>query len=169
MVLRMPDSSEPCHTGPQFTTLRRSVVAVCLVIALVSGLLSAVRYSVWRTDETLSLLRSSHGGVRKAPTMRPGEPAPGEALVRAARRELRPGETWDVKTPAGGCLGPDGLPPGNNSPRIRYARHSFWLAFRLMPNAMDCTDPDVVLYWRRQAPDPENIVVRDKWFRIVRP
>lgn len=164
----MAQSGETRLKGPWFTTLRRSVVAVCLVLALISGVFSGVRYTVWRIDETIWMASQSHDGVRIAPH-RPGEPHPDEELVRAARKELRPGETWDLKTPAGGCLGPDGLPPGNNSPRIRYARHSFWLAFRLMPNAMDCTDPDVVLYWRRKPPDPDAIVLRSEWFRIVRP
>ena len=164
----MADTSESDRTGPRFLRLRRGAVAGALAITLISGVYSSVRYAVWRTDETITLARDARGGVRKAPS-RPGEDAPGESLVRAARRELRPGETWDLATPAGGCLGPDGLPPGNNSPRIRYARHSFWLAFRLMPNAMDCTDPDVVLYWRRRAADPDDIVVRGEWFRIARP
>lgn len=150
------------------TRVRRGAVAASLVITLVLSLYSSVRY-VWEGGgDTIALAREAHGGVRAAPAP-PGRPAPGESLVTAARAELRPGETWEVKTPAGGCLDADGQPPGNNSPRWRYAQHAFWLAFRLMPNAMNCTDPDVVLYWRRQAPDPDDIVVTSDRFRIVRP
>jgi hypothetical protein len=45
----------------------------------------------------------------------------------------------------------------------------YWLAFRLVPNSPDCTDPDVEIYWKIAPPPNADVVERGPDFTVVRP
>lgn len=131
------------------------------------SLFSAAMGARERTEETVVLAAELQSEVRRAPG-REGRRLT-ESFVAAARAALAPGESWELITPVGRCHGRDGLPPGNGSPRVRYVGPYFWLAFRLMPNPADCSDPDVLLYWRVAPPPGSSIVALDADFAIARP
>jgi len=77
-----------------------------------------------------------------------------ERLVMAARRELAAGETWSLHTASGACVRDEPM---------------YWLAFRLMPNTADCSEPDVAIYWGVDAPDGSRVVRTGRSFFLVRP
>ena len=77
-----------------------------------------------------------------------------ERLVVAARRELKPGEAWSLHTARGACV---------------RAEPFYWLAFRLMPNTADCSEPDVEIYWGVDPPGGSRVVRTGRAFAMVRP
>ena len=89
--------------------------------------------------------------LRDAGRMPPPFP---ERLVTAARRELVAGETWSLHTVKGECIREEPM---------------YWLAFRLMPNTADCSDPDVAIYWGADPPDGSRVVRMGRSFAMVRP
>lgn len=145
--------------------LRSGVLAAALAVAVPMSVLSAVREVQERTEETIELAEQEQSEVRSAAGVRPRLTEP---FVSAARSTLAPGESWELITADGGCRGPDGMLPGNNSPRIRYANPFFWLAFRLLPNPTDCTDPDLVFYWNTPPPEGSDVVADGRHFAVVR-
>ncbi len=84
-----------------------------------------------------------------------GEPPASETAALALQEALRPGESWASVTELGRCADVD-----------LYL--FYWLAFRLVPNAPDCADPDVELYWRIDPPPGVEIVERGPSFTVVR-
>jgi hypothetical protein len=82
-------------------------------------------------------------------------PAPvSDQFVAAARRTLRPGETWKLVTAAGPC----------EADPLRF----FWLAFRLIPNVADCGSAEVTLYWEARPPPGNRPATAGPSFAIVR-
>lgn len=84
-----------------------------------------------------------------------GEPPMSEAAVRAIRDVLRPGESWATTTSLGRCADIDVFA-------------FYWLAFRLIHNVPDCTNPDVELYLRLNPPPGVTIVDRGDGYAVVR-
>ena len=84
------------------------------------------------------------------------EPPMSETAARALRNALRPEESWATTTSLGRCADVD-----------VYAFH--WMAFRLVPNPPDCTNPDVELFLRLAPPQDAVIIERGQDYAIVRP
>lgn len=87
-------------------------------------------------------------------------PPVSEDLVAAARRALRPGDTWTLALPEGTCedRGSDG--------KVNYAFQ--WMAFRVFPNQPGCHSAAVILFWRVTPPEGSQVVSRGPDFTIVR-
>lgn len=84
------------------------------------------------------------------------EPPMSEAAARAIRNALRPGESWATTTSLGRCRDID-------------IDAFYWLAFRLIRNIPNCTNPDVELYLRGLEPPPgATIIERGKDYAVVR-
>jgi hypothetical protein len=119
------------------------------LLALVASLGFLVPKLVSLADETAEFRRLSMSDSGRVPPPFP------ERLVRAARAELKDGESWSLITPAGRCIRDEPM---------------YWLAFRLMPNTADCDDPDVTIYWRVVDTEPGQVVVNVPGaFALVRP
>lgn len=121
-------------------------------IAVVVALALAGSALVTLGDETRSYVRAGQSEVGRLP-----QPLP-EALVDAARDELRPGDTWTLYTAYGRC----------RDDALRY----YWLAFRLLPNAAECEDvPAVIIAYRIDdlAPQLGTVRASDKGWAVVRP
>lgn len=84
------------------------------------------------------------------------DPPMPESAAHAIREALRPGERWATVTPLGRCADVD-----------LYA--FYWLAFRLVPNAPDCENPDVELFLSVDPPREATIIERGEGFAVVRP
>lgn len=123
----------------------RSAVAL---LALLASLAFLAPKLTDLAEETSAFRRLSMRDSGRVPPPFP------ERLVRAARAELRDGETWSLITPQGTCI---------------RAEPMYWLAFRLMPNTADCDHPDVAIYWRVAQTVPGRVVLDvPNVFRLVR-
>ncbi len=83
------------------------------------------------------------------------DPPMTEDAAHAIRRALHPGESWATVTQYGRCGDVD-----------LYA--FYWLAFRLVPNPPDCTNPDFELFLRIDPPTDAVIVDRGRDYALVR-
>ena len=137
------------HWGPM---RRLPIAAIPAGISIVVALALASSALVTLGDQTISFARANQTEVGRLPAPMP------EALVSAARSELRPGETWTLYTMRGRCRD-DGL---------RY----FWIAFRLLPNAAECdTDPSVIIAYRidELVEVLGDVVSSGKGWAVIRP
>jgi hypothetical protein len=83
------------------------------------------------------------------------EPPMSESAALAMRDALEPGNSWAVVTEFGRC-----------ADIHLYA--FYWLAFRLVPVAPDCVDPDVELYLEIEPPRDAVVIDRGPDFWVVR-
>lgn len=121
-------------------------ISIIVALALASSALVTLGY------QTMSFARANQSEVGRLPAPMP------EALVAAARSELRPGETWTLYTSHGRCRD-DGL---------RY----FWIAFRLLPNAAECDEvPSVIIAYRIDdlVEALGDVVASGKGWAVIRP
>jgi hypothetical protein len=89
-----------------------------------------------------------------------GDPPMSEAAAHAIRRALRPGESWSLVTSSDRCTDVD----------IYVNLYAlYWLAFRLVPNTLDCVHPDVQLYLQFAPPRDATVVERGADYAVVRP
>jgi hypothetical protein len=131
---------------------RLPITGIPVGISIVVGLALAGSALVTLGDQTISFARAKQKEVGRLPAPMP------EALVSAARSELRPGETWTLYTMRGRCRD-DGL---------RY----FWVAFRLLPNAAECDEAPAVIIAYRIDDLVEilgDVVARGKGWAVIRP
>jgi hypothetical protein len=84
------------------------------------------------------------------------EPPIPESVARSFEDALQPGDSWASVTTLGRCADVD-----------LYL--FYWLAFRSVPNAPDCANPDVALYWKTPPPRNATIVDRGRDYAVVRP
>lgn len=121
------------------------VVAVIVAIALAGSMLVTVGH------ETKEFVDAGQSEVGRLPPPMP------EAMVAAARKALRPGETWTLFTPDGRCRDD--------------ATRFYLLAFRLLPNTAECTKVPTVIVTYRVA-DPQDfgtVVAQGNRWAVIRP
>lgn len=121
------------------------VIAVVVAIALAGSMLVTLGH------ETKAFVDAEQSEVGRLPPPMP------EALVAAARKQLRPGETWTLLTPGGRCRDD--------------ATRFYLLAFRLLPNVAECTKlPSVIVTYRVSDPqDFGQIVAQGNRWAVIRP
>lgn len=121
------------------------VVAVIVAIALAGPMLVTMGH------ETKEFVDAGQSEVGRLPPPMP------EAMVAAARKNLRPGETWTLFTPDGRCRDD--------------ATRFYLIAFRLLPNVAECTDiPTVIVTYRVADPqDFGTVVAQGARWAVVRP
>ena len=121
------------------------VVAMIVSIALAGSMLVTLGH------ETKEFVDAGQSEVGRLPPPMP------EAMVAAARKNLRPGETWTLFTPDGRCRDD--------------ATRFYLLAFRLLPNVAECTKiPTVIVTYRVADPqDFGKVVAHGVRWAVVRP
>lgn len=131
---------------------RGRIAAIASGSSIVVGIALACSALVTLGDQTLSFARANQTEVGRLPPPMP------EALVSAARSELRRGETWTLYTASGRC----------REDALRY----FWIAFRLLPNAAECDKVASVIIAYRLDDFAEvlgNVVARGNGWEVIRP
>lgn len=121
------------------------VVAVIVAMALAGSMLVTLGH------ETKEFVDAGQSEVGRLPPPMP------EAMVVAARKNLRPGETWTLFTPDGRCRDD--------------ATRFYLLAFRLLPNVAECTKiPTVIVTYRvAYTQDFGTIVAQGTRWAVIRP
>lgn len=171
----MRSSYPRCSYGTEELTIRQLVVAACVltglaltwqvrthlpsraeaflvVFAVVGALVGAgIQYHTmidqtrhWRS---FGLTEAGTSSLDTAP------PVPPE-LIDVARDVLRPGESWTLITDRGTCR--------------EFEYGLFWTAFHLLPNVVDCEDPDVELLVRVPPGDDVRVIGEGDRFWVVR-
>jgi hypothetical protein len=136
----------PARTGVARMTLAPALIPAWVSFVLACVIVISLGYQT-RFFQQRDLHEVGTGQRRTAPMP--------EAAVAAARAQLRPGETWALTTPDGRCA----------EDSYRY----LWLAFRLYPNAPDCTAPQVEVMVGVTPPVDAKVVSARAGWTVVRP